>query len=257
MSVATEPETKKAGKNPEIGRIMSSLDSVHFTWDDTKDTVMLIFGGMPLAHTEWVPFQFVQTTVDLPCSKIYLRDTNRSWYHFGLRPHTHAIDDTAAYLMEKILERSPKRIVNVGVSAGGYAAMLFGYLIGADETHAFAPQCYIDIDNRLKNNDFFMDHYLEPMYESPYTQKNYFDLKPLFESKANTTTKHFIHFARKQHIDVLNAEHLKGQPGVYFREYQDGGHQIARHLRTHGQLDVIFEDAIAGRTEAKDIVYDF
>ena len=41
----------------------------------------------------------------------------------------------------------------LGSSAGGYAALLFGRLLEADEVHAFGPQTFISPSLRLRYSD--------------------------------------------------------------------------------------------------------
>ena len=254
MTVATET---KRGRNPEMMRMMASTGATHFCWTDESDAALLIFGGMPITDTAWVPFQFVQSTLSMPVNKVYLRDMHRSWYHHGLRPDGVAIDDSAAFLMENLIAQGVKRIVCIGSSAGGYAAMLFGHLINADEVHAFAPRTYVDVDNRLKYDDFYMDQYVENLYGYELAQKEYFDLRTVFEARDNGRTNYFIHYTREIRNDCVNADHLLGVSRVYRHEYQEGAHRIARALRDNGHLDTLLDTALHGETPAEDKVYDF
>ncbi|ADM09547.1 hypothetical protein PB2503_07449 [Parvularcula bermudensis HTCC2503] len=237
---------------------ISTTDEPYYChWQDDTDTVLLLFRGMPLTPTTWIPFQFVRNTINMPASKIYLRDINRAWYHLGLRPHTHSITETAAFLLEMILERAPgKRIINVGVSSGGYAAMLLGYLMGVDEVQAIAPQTYIDVDNRLANDDFTMDDYIANVYNDPHAELDLLDMKPLFEQGSNKHTKFFIHYSRAHRIDTVCAERMMGLPNVYFREYKKGGHQIARYMQRDGRLDQLVLDAIHRKSVEKDFIFE-
>jgi hypothetical protein len=130
--------------------------------------------------------------------------------------------------------------------------MLFGHLIGADETHAFAPQTYIDAENRLKNDDFFMDHYTPQLYESAGVQEEYFDLRPLLAAGSGNTD-HYIHYSREHRIDDVHAQHVAGLPRIFYREYSEGGHRIARHIRDAGLLPGILRDALEGRTVRADV----
>jgi pimeloyl-ACP methyl ester carboxylesterase len=211
--------------------------------------MLLIFGAM--AINDWAPFQLVETTAKLPADKIYLRDLHRAWYQLGLPPYAQTIDEAAALLADLILERNPRRVVSVGVSAGGFAALLFGHLLGVDETHAFSPRSYIDIDNRLSNDDFFMDDRLLEIYASPRAQPEYFDLRPLL-CNSNGGTMHYIHYAEERRLDLAHVAHLAGAPNVELLKYDRGGHRLARLLRDDGRLERIIAQAIAGTTGAPD-----
>ena len=239
----------------ELARINTTDAPYHCVWDETSPCVMLIFNGMPLTEAGWVPFQMVRTTINLPCSKIYLRDTARAWYHQGLQPVTRAIDDTAAFLLELIIKRPHvKRIVAVGPSAGGYTALLIGSLIGADEVHGFGPRTYLDIENRTRYNDFSMEAHLPNIYLYPHAQQEYFDLAPLLIRQGSTHTKLFVHYDNSHTLDRTAAEHIVKAPNLYRRIYAAGGHQLVRHLRDTGALSKILLDAISGQTESRDLM---
>lgn len=257
-SVSIPRRASAAPMNPVLGEIFASNEPYYCHWNDESDTVLLIFRGMPLTPTEWIPFQMVRGTIDLPCSKIYVRDFYRSWYQFGLPPYSHAVDDTAAFLLDLILQRGHvKRIVTTGVSSGGFAATMYGCLMQADEVHSFAGQSFIDIENRLKYNDFYMDEYLPDVYAGN-TQKEYFDLRPtLMARSTEQATKYFAHYSTKQAHDVVNAEHIQGIPNVHLWKYIEGGHQIARHLKSLGKLDGLFDGMINGTTPQKSFDFDY
>ncbi|MEM6914293.1 MAG: hypothetical protein AAF511_09990 [Pseudomonadota bacterium] len=258
MQITTTTPPPRRAPDRAVMELNASDQPYHCVWNDESDSVLIVFRGMPLTPTEWIPFQMVRTTIDLPCSKIYVRDFARAWYHQGLQGHSVAIDDTAALLLDLILARPHiKRIATTGVSAGGYAAFLFGYLMQVDEAHGFSPQTYIDVDNRIKNNDFLMEDYLPNVYSHPHLQAEYLDLKPLFESQANTSTRCFIHYDRQHPSDKANADHFGGVPNAYQRVYQEGGHQVARHLKNLGKIDDVFEHMLAGTSEQRDIHYDY
>jgi len=102
-----------------------------------------------------------------------------------------------------------------------------------------------------------MEDYLPNVYGHPHLQAEYLDLKPLFASKANTSTRCFIHYDRQHPSDKANAEHFNGVPNTYHRVYQEGGHQVARHLKNLGKIDAVFDDMLAGTSEKRDIHYDY
>ncbi|VEI44755.1 Uncharacterised protein [Actinobacillus equuli] len=62
-----------------------------------------------------------------------MKDNFQAWYllHF---------EYYLAYLMQLISALQPTKIITAGCSAGGYAAILFGHYLFADQTFAFSPQ---------------------------------------------------------------------------------------------------------------------
>ncbi|WGE85897.1 hypothetical protein [Actinobacillus equuli] len=64
---------------------------------------------------------------------ICVKDNFQAWYllHF---------EYYLAYLMQLISALQPTKIITAGCSAGGYAAILFGHYLFANQTFAFSPQ---------------------------------------------------------------------------------------------------------------------
>jgi esterase/lipase len=71
-------------------------------------------------------------------SRHFHMDRQNDMYHSGIRGETSGVDDTVRYLSEKI--RGYRHVVFVGVSSGGYAALLYGSLLGVPAVLAFIPQ---------------------------------------------------------------------------------------------------------------------
>jgi len=65
-------------------------------------------------------------------------DTRTCSYHKGIPGISNTIDETVVYLKTKIAPY--KRVIFLGVSSGGYAATLFGSLLGVSTVLAFIPQ---------------------------------------------------------------------------------------------------------------------
>lgn len=64
-------------------------------------------------------------------------DCNCKCYHNGIQGVTNNIDETVEYLKDKF--KNYERVICLGVSAGGYAAILFGSLLNVDTVIAFIP----------------------------------------------------------------------------------------------------------------------
>jgi hypothetical protein len=114
----------------------------------------LKFGGVP--RPEFHNFLSKNfPTVDISL----LVDYNCRCYHQGLKGITSNVDETAKYIQNIISEY--QKVVFVGVSAGGYAAILFGSLLKVNYVIAITPQTklkalffddlYRDITNRINS----------------------------------------------------------------------------------------------------------
>ena len=92
-----------------------------------------IFGGIP--RFEFV--NFMETRFK-NISRHFYTDKYLNSYHQGIHEITNNIDETIDYLRNEI--KNYKNVICLGVSSGGYAAILFGSLLNINYVLAFIPQ---------------------------------------------------------------------------------------------------------------------
>jgi hypothetical protein len=92
-----------------------------------------IFGGIPMF--EFV--NFIETHFKHVSRHFYI-DNHVNSYHQGIHEITNNIDETVNYLKNEITNY--KNVIFLGVSSGGYAAILFGSLLNIKYVLAFIPQ---------------------------------------------------------------------------------------------------------------------
>lgn len=80
---------------------------------------------------------------------IFVRDLYKQWYISGINSDVNSIDKLIELLADLT---SGYRVITVGSSAGGYAAVLFGVLLKAEKVFCFAGQW--DISEQCGNNPF-------------------------------------------------------------------------------------------------------
>ena len=78
-------------------------------------------------------------------SRYFYLDIHRSCYHKGIQDKSTNIDETVEYLKHKV--KKYKRVIFIGLSSGGYAAILFGSLLGISDVLAFYPQTILRSPN--------------------------------------------------------------------------------------------------------------
>ena len=92
-------------------------------------------------------------------------DKKQCWYHKGIDGITNNIEDTVLYLNSIIKKSNYKKILFMGVSAGGYASILFGSLCNINNDIAFIPRTrlinplnekYGDLKNIINNQTKFL-----------------------------------------------------------------------------------------------------
>ncbi len=75
-----------------------------------------------------------------PNSQLFLNVRGNDYYQRGIPGLTRGVEDTASLLRDVAAACGAGRIRTMGISMGGYAALLFGHLAGADAVHACAPR---------------------------------------------------------------------------------------------------------------------
>lgn len=122
--------------------------------------LIICFGGMALHFGKIPPFEFLRylsSTFTDKCDLYFFKDLHQCWYHRGLQNITSTIDETVFYINKIIQDGNYEKIIFMGTSAGGYAAILFGSLCqNVNNVIAFYPQTIlknpIDLNySNLKN----------------------------------------------------------------------------------------------------------
>ena len=106
--------------------------------------LIVCFGGMALQFGGIIPFEFLNYLsplyVDI-CDLYFFIDKNQCWYHKGIQGITNNIDETVLYINDIIKNGNYERVLFMGVSAGGYGAILFGSLCNnVNNVISFIPQ---------------------------------------------------------------------------------------------------------------------
>ena len=83
--------------------------------------------GYPSGH-----FAMSRALADLSVNILYVNSGEDSWYQRGLGEEAPSIDATLELLKQLIEHLDPTKIICVGISMGGYAALLFGLLLKCD-----------------------------------------------------------------------------------------------------------------------------
>ncbi len=206
-------------------------------------TLLLTFGGMK-STAGLVTFEFVALTADMPVKKMFVRDPRQSWYHRGMPSHGKTLESIAELLQKIVAEQDVDRLVTVGSSAGGYAALAFGALLGADRVLAFGPQTTLARDALAEMNDHRWDYLLEPLWDKGALEESWVDLSRALPGALNGNTRCAVFFDETVPGDREHAELLAGVDGVRLYRFGRGGHTLSRHLRDQGALDRLLREAL-------------
>lgn len=211
--------------------------AVEFDLVPGSTTLYLFFGGMA-AGIAMPPFEFYHAARILDESKIFIRDFGQCWYHSGLPGCSHDLDSTAAYLRREIDRIGARRVVFVGNSMGGFAAMLFAALLGTGEVIAFAPQTFVSPLLRLRYRDRRWPRQIARVWWRGLFAQSIWDLRPLLASHG-AGLKVSVFVSPDDRLDAIHARHIEDLSGVTVHEIEGGGHDLVRVLRDSGQLPAI------------------
>jgi pimeloyl-ACP methyl ester carboxylesterase len=248
---------RRTRKNLLEGGFRRSLEDpdvpLSIDMDSDSRTLLVAFGGM---HRDMgmPPFEFFAVTREIPSKRLFVRDLRRAWYHKGIEGHGETITAAADSLKELIAQHEVDRLITVGSSAGGYAALVFGALLGADKALSFGPQTVIDPATIAAIGDHRWDGELAELQAAGVLDANWTDLRyalPRARSGETAETSYEIYFSHNNTRpntgpgrDRAHAERLRGVEGVRLYRFGHGGHMIARSLRENGALDKILRRAL-------------
>ena len=121
---------------------------------NNNEVLIVSFGGSALVIGGITPFEFVNILHKWfpEYDKKFYIDLHQKWYHNGIKGISTDIDETVSYLHGII--SNYKKVIFIGNSAGGYAAILFGSLLNISTVIAFVPQTILyhsDIEERFRN----------------------------------------------------------------------------------------------------------
>lgn len=135
------------------------------------DTAIVAFSGLRSRRGEFnLERALDENMSNFP--RLFIRDPNSHWYNSEIAGLGQTIDQIADKIKQETDRLGAARIVAIGPSMGGYAAILFGCVLGAERAIAIAPQTLLDpglrhappVDVRLQAPD------LKPFVRAARTQ---------------------------------------------------------------------------------------
>jgi hypothetical protein len=211
--------------------------------DCDSATLLLAFGGMA-GQLQIPPFEFFKLTGEMPVKRLFVRDLHQAWYHRGVQGYGLTIEEVAKSLQRLIARSDVDRLVVAGVSAGAYAALVFGTLLGADRTLCFAPQTTIDQGVLAEMGDHRWDDRLSPLAASGSLDSDWTDLRDALPAARRAATRYDLYFDGSFDLDRLHAERLEGTEGLRLHHVAEGEHEVARKMRDTGELEQVLRSAL-------------
>lgn len=219
-------------------------ESMNVDWEPGSDVMIIAFSGLSNRVRPWQAFNFMGTVQAYPVHKLFLRDPTDSWFHKGLVGLTSSIDESCELIAEIIGELGVTKTVAIGGSAGGYGALVHGWLLECDEVHAMVPQTHLSIDGSAPSEFVFWEDMITAVHAAPESQPEYFDFLPLIQSTPDIKTKFHLYHSTSHQTDSDHATRLEGQPNVTLHSYPTGGHRLTARLLQSGILNRALEDSL-------------
>lgn len=213
-------------------------------------TLLVALGGVG-RHVSMPPFEFFKATGAIPCKRLFVRDVHQAWYHMGLPGYGASFTSVADALRELIAGHDVERLVLAGASAGGYAALAFGSLLGADVVLCFAPQSTVDLDELHAIGDYRYDSRLREVSAAGLIDPDWIDLRGALPRARVAKTRYDVYFADQVRPDRLHAERLIGLQGLRLYRFGRGNHNVARMMRQTGALDKVLQRALLGQDQGQ------
>lgn len=209
-----------------------------------RDRLLVCFASFAF-QTQIPPFAFVRCTCNIDTDKIYMRDIYSLWYHRGIPGIAQKIDEIPIFLKQHIESKAYRKVVFVGNSTGGYAAILNGCLTRIHHVIAFSPKTNLHPLWRLTHQDWhwFILRRLWRLVRNPTSQWEYFDLKKVLLEHPGPT-RYDIHYSTVKRYDRFNVERLKDIKGVKLHAYSHSGHNLVAKIKEEGQITRIIEDVL-------------
>jgi hypothetical protein len=220
---------------------LRKADSAVLVERGRDDSVLLIaFTGF-IHRLSMRVYEFFESTNDAGYSRILLRDQYRVWYHRGIDRQRPDYPSLVNYLNSEIEQLKPSKVICLGTSAGGYAAIVAGHHIRADYVHAFAPDTLLDVGLLSCIKGIWSARYSWSRWKlffSRSAQRGFFNLANLL-AIHNGKTVYYIHHCAGAKRDAEGAGRLAHMPGVVSMPYPCSTHSVALFLAQQSFLPKI------------------
>jgi pimeloyl-ACP methyl ester carboxylesterase len=207
----------------------------------SSSTMLIAFAAMsPLKPP---PFHLFEATTGLPVKRLFVRDPALVWFQHGVPGFGETIDEVAASLKAIVDEQGIERLVVIGSSAGGYAALAFGALLRADLVLAFSPQTILDRGWLDEVGDDRWPGHFKSLAVLGGPDPRWVDLREALAREQPRGTVYEVHYPSPYEPDTRHAERLAGVPGVKLIGHDRAYHNFIQGLRNRGELAEIFRAA--------------
>ena len=224
--------------------ILSSPDVV-VDFEPDSSTLAVAFASLAGRWGGIPTFEFMKSLSALQVKQAFVRDTRSLWYQCGIAGAGSTVDELAAGLSDLVQVAGVSRVVFLGASAGGYAAILFATLVPVQEALVFGPQTFLEPERRAAVGDTRWPNVTREV--ASCLDSRYADLRRVLErSQPDACPQVTLHYAADSALDALHAKHLADLPSVELVAHPSAAHGLPSHLKRIGQLQTIISSRVRG-----------
>ena len=215
--------------------------SISIINSENSDEIVVAFGGVNQQMGMPV-FEFFNILKKKTYTKVFIRDKKQSWYHLGLEG-TKDINETAVKINEMLIKLGSdnKRVIFIGNSAGGYAAIVFGVLLKVNKIIAFSPQTFLGRFKRFFYKDRRWKNQISKLHNVNRNSKYYLDLVKFIKYHSFEEIDIHVYFGVNSKIDKKHFINIMSLPFT-FHLYPYGEHSLIKELKKRKILQQILND---------------
>jgi predicted esterase YcpF (UPF0227 family) len=208
-------------------------------FDVESDTLVIALGSfienneIP-QNFEWSSILNTLSTIT-PFKKLFIRDLDYAWWQtkfYGDDLIGYGPKSLAKFIDKMVKKSGVKKTLIVGVSLGGYGAILFGCLCKLDLAISISPQTYLTKSRYIKYN-------LYEKYKNFNINKEETDLKIILEKYGNNHTEYDIYFGKYNRGDSKYASRISNFSGVKLFPLESDKHTVSKLMKQEGLLQNI------------------
>jgi hypothetical protein len=218
-----------------------TLKPVSFLANGRSDILFLAFAGLNLGVG--IPqFEFQRALSQHQAPGYFIKDFHQAWYQQGLLGLTEDLAQTREHLRQLVVGHGARTLVTVGVSTGGYAAILFGCWLGAARVLAFSPQT--NVNRRVSARFAQLDTPVDLLRKGETMP----DLRAVVAETTEAPEITLIYGASNRY-DAFQAQRLEGLDKVRLVAVEGtDSHSMPAELRRRGELDGVLADLLGEQT---------
>ena len=207
-----------------------------------RDSAMLVIGFTGFHGLLGVSrMNFLEAAGLQEAGRVLLWDSSYRFFLDGLPGVAKGYGTLLDFIRARIGQLSPRKVVVVGCSGSGFAALLYGHALGADVVHAFSPAVSLDLPMVERIQPRAAVQYRELMLEIAASGVDRALLHlPAVLARGNGKTRYNVHYGRSNRDDRERAGFIAGLPGVELIEHQTASHLTAELLASANRLKAVF-----------------